>query len=29
MREKVLMIVSNGFDPDPRVYKEASTLTQG
>ncbi|WP_404987632.1 glycosyltransferase [Clostridium culturomicium] len=28
MREKVLMIVSNGFDPDPRVYKEASTLVE-
>lgn len=26
MRKKVLMIVSNGFDPDPRVYKEGKAL---
>jgi glycosyltransferase involved in cell wall biosynthesis len=25
---KIAMILTNGFDPDPRVYKEAKTLTE-
>jgi len=26
--KKIIMILTNGFDPDPRVYKEAKTLVQ-